>query len=265
MFQFYAITFGSSFFNMILGYVKFAAAIGFMQNSRTRVFMAYVGVVIASTMEWIYTFIIVMNNFFLYMVAGILYHDPYWPDFNKYFLKHYKINFAIATLVLPGFFVSIIHVARLCFILKTCINRIGFWRTLSHFKNSPLVFLHSALTNLAIYDKFIVAEMEETEENIAMWTSISVAQTSQKERRSLSLPCNGLEAHPIRFSSLPQISDSSDLRPSWQDAFPPDVAVTHPLASHHLYIAHSSELGKYLTDMIFALTAENSFLSEKVF
>ena len=266
MFQFYAITFGSSFFNMTLGYVKFAAAIGFMQNTSIRVYIAYIGVVITNTMEWIYSFIIVMNNLFIYILAEAIFSDSSeWLEFNEFFLKHYKINFAIATLVLPGFFVSIIHVARLCFILKTCIDRIGFWRTLSHFKNSPLVFLHSALTNLAIYDKFIVAEMEETEENIAMWTSISVTQTSQKERRSLSLPCNGLEAHPIRFSSLPQISDSSDLRPSWQDAFPPDVAVTHPLASHHLYIAHSSELGKYLTDMIFALTAENSFLSEKVF
>lgn len=69
MFQFYAITFGSSFFNMILGYVKFATAIGFMQNTSTRVFIAYIGIVITNTMEWIYSFIIVMNNLFIYMVA----------------------------------------------------------------------------------------------------------------------------------------------------------------------------------------------------
>ena len=250
MFQFYAITFGSSFFNMILGYVKFAAAIGFMQNSRTRVFMAYVGVVIASTMEWIYTFIIVMNNFFLYMVAGILYHDPYWLDFNKYFLKHYKINFTLATLVLPGLFVSVIHVARLSYILKTCFDRIGSWRTLCLLKNSPLVFVHSTLTNLAIFDNFIVAEMEEKEENVAMWTSAAevIVPTIQKEKkRSLSLPCDRLVLEqPLRNSSLPLIFNSST-RPLWKPVAPRDVPVARPTSSDHLHIAHRSELEKDFT------------------
>ena len=63
MFQFYAITFGSSFFNMILGYVKFANASGFMQNAQTRSFVAYIGIVITNTMEWIYAFIIVWFTF----------------------------------------------------------------------------------------------------------------------------------------------------------------------------------------------------------
>ena len=244
MFQFYAITFGSSFFNMTLGYVKFAIAIGFMQNSSIRVFIAYIGIVVTNTMEWIYCFIVVANNLFIYtVVKTISGSESDWLEVNEFFLKHYKINFSIAALVLPSLLVSTIHVARLCFILKTCIDRIGFWRTLSHFKNSPLVFLHSALTNLAIYDKFIVAEMEENEEEIAMWTSstevVPVTTTSQKERRSLSLPCNGLIPPPIRFSSLPQIFHSSPL-PSSQDLSRPDVSMT----SHHLFIAHSSDWKK---------------------
>ena len=142
MFQFYAITFGSSFFNMILGYVKFANAIGFMQNAQTRVFVAYIGIVITSTMEWIYAFIIVMNNMFIYMLYRGLAFDSYWVDFNKFFLKHYKMNFTFATLVLSGLLVSIIHVARLSFILKTCFDRIGFWRTLCLLRNSPLKDYH---------------------------------------------------------------------------------------------------------------------------
>ena len=173
-----------------------------------------------------------------------------WLEFNKFFLKHYKINFSFATLVLPGLCVSIIHVARLCFILKTCIDQIGFWRTLSHFKNSPLVFLHSALTNLAIYEKFIAAELEENEENIGMWTSatevvVLTTPKSQKERRSLSLPCSRLTPQPIRFSSLPNIFHSPVVvDPIWQRRTSQDVAVTCPTASHHLYIAHSSESEK---------------------
>ena len=92
MFQFYAITFGSSFFNMVLGYVKFANAIGFMQNTKTSVFVAYIGIVITSTMEWIYSFIIVMNNLFIYMVVDTIFYGSDWLEFNKFFLKHYKIN-----------------------------------------------------------------------------------------------------------------------------------------------------------------------------
>ena len=252
MFQFYAITFGSSFFNMILGYVKFATAIGFMQNTSTRVFIAYIGIVITNTTEWIYSFIIVMNNLYIFYVVGAMFsHGPDWLEFNKFFLKHYKLNFAFATLVLPGLCVSIIHIARVCFILKTCTKRIGFWRTVCHFKNSPLVFLHSALTNLAIYEKFIAAEIEENEENIRMWTSatdVVVATTSnQKEQRSLSLPCNGIKPQqPIRFSSLPNIFDSSAAHTLWQGSASQDVAVTRSVASHRLYIAHSSDVEKDL-------------------
>ena len=252
IFQFYAITFGSSFFNMTLGYVKFATAIGFMQNRSIRVFIAYIGIVITNTMEWIYSFIIVMNNLFIYMVAKTISgSESDWLEFNEFVLKHYKVNFSIATLFLPGMFVSTILVARLCYILKTCIDRIGFWRTLSHFKNSTLVFLHSALTNLAIYDKVIAAaEMEENEENIAMRTvatdEVAMTRTRprQKEKRSLSLPCNGLAPQRVRFSSLPLIFHSSSLPPSWQAPSPRDVAVACPMVSHHLYIAHSSELEK---------------------
>ena len=233
MFQFYAITFGSSFFNMTLGYVKFATAIGFMQNRSIRVFVAYIGIVVTNTMEWIYSFIIVANNLFIYMVVkAISASESDWLEVNELFLKHYKINFTIATLVLPGMLFSIFHIVRLCFILKTCIDRIGFWQTLSHFKSSPLVFFHSALTNLAIYDKVIATgEMEDNAEDIGMRTvateevgvttrmRTTTRTKSQKEKRSLSLPCNGLAPQLVRFSSLPQIFHSS-LCPAWQAPSP---------------------------------------------
>ena len=105
MFQFFAITFGSSFFNMVLGYAKFATAIGFMQNASIRVFVAYIGIVITSTIEWIYFFIIVMNNLFIYMVYTII-AGSHRLEFDKFFLKHYKLNFSFATLVLPGLYFS---------------------------------------------------------------------------------------------------------------------------------------------------------------
>ena len=122
MFQFYAITFGSSFFNMVLGYVKFATAIGFMQDTNIRVFIAYIGIVITNTMEWIYSFIIVMNNLFIYMVVDTIFSGSDWLEFNKFFLKHYKINFSIATLVLPGQYFS-----RL-FFLQTVFSQAVFYK-----------------------------------------------------------------------------------------------------------------------------------------
>ena len=115
MFQFFAITFGSSFFNMVLGYAKFATAIGFMQNASIRVFVAYIGIVITSTIEWIYFFIIVMNNLFIYMVYTII-AGSHRLEFDKFFLKHYKLNFSFATLVLPGLYFS-----KLFFSSSNCI------------------------------------------------------------------------------------------------------------------------------------------------
>ena len=245
MFQFYAITFGSSFFNMILGYVKFANAIGFMQNAQTRVFVAYIGIVITSTMEWIYAFIIVMNNMFIYMLYRGLAFDSYWVDFNKFFLKHYKMNFTFATLVLSGLLVSIIHIARLSFILKTCFDRIGFWRTLCLLRNSPLAFVHSALTNLAIFDKFIEAEIEETEENVAMQapaSKVTVTTVQKEKKRCVSLPCLRFAPQkPLRYLSLPNIYSSSS------DHFWKPIDVKRPkpsITNNQLHIAHSSEMEK---------------------
>ena len=176
-----------------------------MQNRSIRVFVAYIGIVVTNTMEWIYEWIIVMNNLFVYMVVkAISGSESDWLELNEFFLKHYKINFSVATLLLPGLLVSIIHVARLCFILKTCIDQIGFWKTLYHFKSSPLVFVHSALTNLAIYDKCIAnAEMKEDEQDIGMCTVVTdgvTTRTSQKEKRSL---CPATDSLPNRFDFPP--------------------------------------------------------------
>ena len=242
MFQFYAITFGSSFFNMVLGYVKFATAIGFMQNTKTSVFVAYIGIVITSTMEWIYSFIIVMNNMFIFVVARVTFaFEEDWKEFNKFFVKYYKINFALATLFLSGFLVSLIHLARICYVLKISVDMIGLRRTLCLFKNSPLVFVHSAMTNLAIFYNIIEIKLEEEKEDMAMWAVVSATISTKDGRRCHSLPCTGLApAGAPRFVSLPNILDVSALNALVQEPAAQDVPPTHS----QLHTGHSSEAEK---------------------
>ena len=148
--QFFAITFGSSLFNVIIGFRKLSKT--WNLQFTTKQLVCFMCIFTTQYLELIYIIIVVLNNQYIYIIATTFYTGPDWEKFNLFFKHQYQLDFTVATLVLMPVVFTFIYIWRLIYCLTSCVRTVGTWKTILFLKRSPSAFWTSIITNLAIYD-----------------------------------------------------------------------------------------------------------------
>ena len=203
--QFFAITFGSSLFNVILGFAKLSKTLR-LQFS-TKQLLCFLCIITTQYLEWIYIIVLILNNQYIYLVCATLYTGPDWDKFTTFFKHHYQLDFTVATLVLMPVSFIFIYIWRIIYCLISCVRKVGTWKTVLFLKHSPSAFWISILTNLAIYDMNLDNIEDANCLNLDNQHLVPVEQTkkAQVRRRSLDIVNTKPNIKIQRRHSLPNM------------------------------------------------------------
>ena len=102
VFQFFAVTLGSSVFNCINGILKFAYSIKLLKSGQRKQVLALILIIITSFFTFLHSMATVQNHIMNYLLARSTYLElgDDWERFNFWFFYHYKVNFFNATILM---------------------------------------------------------------------------------------------------------------------------------------------------------------------
>ena len=152
-FKFFAITFGSSFLNVIVGYFRFSVEGNTLLAKKymSKQALACMLVIIVKLAAFIYIVMIIEIHFVLNIVVRNFYGD----QFNRYYVSFNSLipfgDFNFLSLVFPALLLFLSFGITMVFVFVKSIQQMGLVNTLKLLKYYPTLFLFSILTNL-IFD-----------------------------------------------------------------------------------------------------------------
>ena len=145
-FTFFVITFGSSFFNVSFGYLRFAVEGKTPISKRffSKMSFALMILIISSLAIFIFFMILIQTN----VVTHIIFRTFCGNQFQRceeFFIHHFKTSLNFITLVYPPSFLLLNYVPTLIFICKKSIEQMGISNTLRLIKSYPsIVFFYTS-------------------------------------------------------------------------------------------------------------------------
>ena len=149
MFKFFIITFGSSFLNVTLGYLRFAVESNTRMSDRfvSKMSLALLTLIVSSLATFIFFMILIQTN----VVTNIIMKTFCGKNIQRcheFFIYHFKTSLDFITLIYPPSFLFIYYVPTIIFICKRSIEQMGSCQALTLLKDNPTILFFSILTHL---------------------------------------------------------------------------------------------------------------------
>ena len=148
-FKFFAVTFGSSFFSVTIGYLRFAVdgKIPLVKKYMSKQFLSCILIILVMLGTFFYLMNLITTNIVTNIVAKTFYGEQV-DRFYAYFSHHFKGGFNFWTLFFPSFVLFSFYIFQIIIIFSKSINKMGLANTMKLLANYPTLFFFSILTNL---------------------------------------------------------------------------------------------------------------------
>jgi hypothetical protein len=212
-FKFFAVTFGSSFCSVTIGYLRFAVEWKnpLVDEYRSKKFVACVLIIMAMLAHFFYIMNLVTTNILTNIVAKNFYGDQL-DRFYVYFSHYFKGGFDFWTLFFPSFVLLSFYAFQIVFIFVKNIREMGMLNTMRLLVKYPTLFFFSILTNLMFFhdnaedSPRCLVEIVEVEQSATNFYQTPKEETSLNETSptgTLAIPY--LESH-----SMAELNDEND-------------------------------------------------------